>query len=406
MKSKYIRLPVLSAIIFVFGFGVLWTQQEEDKPIPIILKPIKTVYPNYPDHLKKEGIAGEVIVSVGVNEKGKVRIADGVIRSLHPELDKLALSAAKEWKYEPLISPKKKDFDGVYTFISFIFDPGEMPEVEDLTPHEPLGFESLAALERSWEACKKMEDEGYLYLCRERIRESIKNIENNGDGFMWGTPDDKSPGEYWRFQVYCYIPSLGLPKKNRYINEYQITSRDNRVTELRTPVKPLLNERDSEYGKKPISFPIPISVAARLLAPGFRDEYEYKLGNDGKTLGKDCRVIEIKARKKQSAPIRKATVWVERNSGRVVKTEIECGKTAIDERILAECRQFYLVPHLTATYEYDNDIKGILFPSRSEIILDYSQLDRTNDRDTRIKLNISYDNYRFFSVSTEPKIIK
>lgn len=76
------------AIIIISGFGLSGRRQEKDTPIPIVLKPIKTVYPKYPDHLKKEGIAGEVIVSVWVDEKGNVKIASKpfhLIRSLHPE---------------------------------------------------------------------------------------------------------------------------------------------------------------------------------------------------------------------------------------------------------------------------------------------------------------------------------
>ncbi|RPI92457.1 MAG: TonB family protein [Spirochaetales bacterium] len=404
-----LRTTVCVTAIILLGCGLIWGRQEFDTPIPIVLKPVKTVYPKYPDHLKKEGIAGEVIVSVWVDEKGNVKIASKpfhIIRSLHPELDELAVSAAKEWKFAPLIVPKKNNFDGVGNFLSFLFDPGESSEVEDAAPREPLSRELLTLLDRSWASCEKMEDVADFYLCRERIKENIKNIVNVGDGFMWGTPDDIDAGEMWRFQVYCFVPDLGLPKTNRYINEYQITSRNSRVTELRTPAKPLSNERNSMYEKKPLSFPIPMSVSSRLLAPGFRDEYDYFFGEDEKILGKNCRVIEIMARKKKSAPIRKATVWVERKSDRVVKAEVECGETAIDKRILAECRELYLVPHMTATYEYDNDIKGIRLPSQSKIVLDYSQLGRRNKRDTRIKLAISYDKYRFFTVSTEPKIIK
>ena len=404
-----LRATAFIAIIIIVGFGLNGGQQEKETPIPIILKPIKTVYPKYPDHLKKEGIAGEVIVSVWIDEKGNVKIATKpfhLIRSLHPELDELAVSAAKEWKFAPLIAPKKNNFDGVGNFLSFIFDPGESPEVEDAAPREPLSPELLTWLERSWESCKKMDEVADFYLCRERIKENIKNIVNVGSGFMWGTPDDIGSGEMWRFQVYCFVPDLGLPKTNRYINDYQVTSRNSLVTELRTPVKPLPNERNSTYEKKPLSFPNPMSVPSRLLAPGFRDEYDYSFGEDEKILGKNCRVIAIMARRKKSAPIRKATVWVEQNSGRVVKAEVECGETAIDERVLAECRELYLVPHMTATYEYDNEIKGIRLPSQSKIVLDYSQLGRRNKRDTRIKLAISYDQYRFFTVSTEPKIIK
>jgi len=404
MPGSQLRAPAFAAILMIIlAFSPLWPRQIESSPV--VLKPIKTVYPKYPDHLKKEGIAGVVVIQVWIDEEGNVKIPGfplHIMRSLHPELDKLATEAVKQWKYAPpLIQGKPR---GAWTYISVIFNPDELPEIEDSAPREPLSHELLAMLDRSWEYCLKMDDIAHFYLCRERIYEKIKNIVNVGSSMMGSFADESNSDAV--FRVRSFVPDLAMPKTNRYVNDYQITSQNSRVTEQRTPVKPLSNERNSMFGKKPLSFPIPMSVPAWLLAPGFRDEYDYSFGEDNKILGKNCRVIEIKARKKHSVQIRNATVWIEKNSARVVQVEIECGKTAIDERILTECRQFYLVPHMTATYEYDDDKKGILFPSRSKIVLDYSQLGRANTRDTKMKLDIRYDNYRFFTVETEPRIIR
>jgi TonB family protein len=386
----------------MLGFSPLWPQQKESNPV--ILKPIKTVFPKYPDHLKKEGIAGEVIVWAWIDEQGNVKIPGfplHIIRSLHPELDKLATDAVKQWKYAPPLTLGKQR--GALTYISIIFDPGKLPEVEDSAPREPMSDELLATLDRSWEYCRKMDDIAHFYLCRERISETIKSIVNVGPSLMGSGLIE---GQVITVRVGSFVPDLASPKTNRYVNDYQITSQNSRVTELRTLVKPPSNERDSSFGKKPLLFPIPMSVPARLLAPGFRDEHNYSFGEDDKILGKNCRTIELKARKKRGVEVQKATLWIEKNSGRVVQAEIECDATAIDERILAECRQYYLAPHMRATYEYGDEKKSILFPSRSRIVLDYSQLGGTNKRDTKMKLEIRYDNYRFFTVETEPKIIR
>jgi TonB family protein len=402
MPYSKLRAMDFSAIIMILlGFSLLWPGQKDASPV--VLEPIKTIYPTYPDHLKNEGVAGEVIIWVWIDEQGDVKILSPVpiIRSLHPELDKLAMAAVKQWKYAPPLTLGKPR--GAWTYISIIFDPGELPEAEDFAPREPLGDELQAVLDRSWEYCRKMDDIAHFYLCRERISETIKSIVNVGPALMGS---GEIEGQVITVRVGSFVPDLARPDTNRYVNDYQITSQNNRVTELRTPVKPLSNERNSMFGKKSLSFPIPISVPTRLLAPGFRDEYQYSFGEDRKILGKTCRAIELKARKKRSVEVQKATIWIESNSGRVVRAEIECDASAIDERILAECGQYYLVPHMKVEYEFGDDKKGVLFPSRSKIVLDYSQLGRTNTRDTKMKLDIRYDNYRFFIVETEPKIIR
>jgi hypothetical protein len=61
---------------------------------------------------------------------------------------------------------------------------------------------------------------------------------------------------------------------------------------------------------------------------------------------------------------------------------------------------------MNVTYEYGVEKKGILFPSRSKISLDYTGLGMTNKRETKEKLNIQYDHYRFFTVDTNYRIIK
>ena len=322
------------------------------------------------------------------------------MRSLHPELDKLATEAVQEWEYAPpLIQGKSR---GAWTYVSIIFDPGELPEVEDLASQEPTSYELRAMLDRSWEYCRKMDEIAHFYLCRERISETIKSIVNVGPSMMGSFGDEFQS----IFKVKSFVPDLSNPNRNQYVNDYQVTSRDNLVTELRTPVKPALEERDSQFGDKIISFPIPVTIPSRLLAPGFRQEYIFLLKDEKRILGKACYVLEVNSRKKRGIQIKEATIWIEKGDFRVVKAEIRLDASAIDERIRAECREFYLVPHMTVTYEYGVEKKSLLFPSRSEIVLDYSQLGRTNTRDTKMKVDIQYENYRFFTVETDSQIKK
>jgi TonB family protein len=396
------RLSILAAVISLFVWPNSAQPQQQELKV-LVLNPIKTVYPVYPEHLKKEGIAGEVIVWAWIDEQGNVKIQGRphhILRSLHPELDELATEAVKNWKYAPLLIHGKPR--GVWTYISVIFDPGELPEEEDLASREPISDELKAILDRSWEYCRKIADIAHFYLCREKISQTIKNIVNVGRSMMGSFGDEA----YSTFEIKSVVPDLANPERIQFINEYQITSQNSFVTELRTPVKPPSNERISPFINRPLSFPIPINVPALLLGPGFREEFIYSLGKDEKILGENCQVIEIKSRKKRGVQFLCATIRVERNSARVVQAEVECGSSAIDKRVLTECHQYYLVPHMRVTYEYNVDKKGILFPSRSEVVLDYSQLGPTNTRDIKMKLNIRYDTYRFFTVETNSEIKK
>ncbi len=146
-----------SPIVLLFAFfsllpgnNLLGFQETEYKPH--VLKPIKTVYPVYPEHLKKEGIAGEVILHAVINRKGEVEFRNTnpfrIVRKLHPELDHLALEAVRQWTYEPVIVNGRAA--NVTIYISVRFDPGEYLDPNDSVVPEPLSEEVSAFLDQCW----------------------------------------------------------------------------------------------------------------------------------------------------------------------------------------------------------------------------------------------------------------
>jgi TonB family protein len=403
-RRKSLVFAPLGITAILAGSLFLRSQQTDTKPY--VLKPIKTFYPVYPEHLKNEGIAGEVIVRVTVNEKGdvEIRTANPIIikRKLHPELDQLALEAVRQWKFEPIDVFGKAI--SLPVLISVIFDPGEFIDPDDSVIPEPLSEELTAFLDQGWEYYIKNEEYADYYVCRERRREKIRSLVAHRFSMAMGTDKIKYIPEY-------FLPDLGEPSRNTYRDEYQITTKDHRVIERRTPVKPPADERTSLFGEKPINSLTPIRVLSRLFAPGYRQEFVFSLGEDRKILGKICRTVEIKAIKRRGVFIKKATAWVEKNGFRLVKAEVEYDSTVIDERLLAECKQYYLAPYMTITCEYEVENKGFLFPSRQEISIEYDHLGSalggsSNKRGEKANIDMTYDQYRYFSVGTDYKIIK
>ena len=68
-------------------------------------KPIKIVDPSYPELAKQAGVMGTVWLGVRTDESGKV-VAVKVLRSV-PLLNKAAVDAVRQWKYEPFLSKGK-----------------------------------------------------------------------------------------------------------------------------------------------------------------------------------------------------------------------------------------------------------------------------------------------------------
>jgi len=62
--------------------------------------PIKTPPPKYPDALKHDGITGVVALVLVIHEKGSIDSVS-VAKSSHPEFEKPAMDAVKNWKFKP-----------------------------------------------------------------------------------------------------------------------------------------------------------------------------------------------------------------------------------------------------------------------------------------------------------------
>ncbi len=105
------------------GVGAVKPIREIEKPLKIGegVKPprlIKKVIPIYPVNCKKEGIEGLVILEATTDIYGNI-VRVKPLKPAHPELDKAAIEAVKQWKYEPYIKdgkPRPVSFTVTVTF--------------------------------------------------------------------------------------------------------------------------------------------------------------------------------------------------------------------------------------------------------------------------------------------------
>ena len=64
------------------------------------LEVLETVYPDYPEALRKKGAAGDIIIRVDIGPDGSVKIA-AVASSQIPDLNSAVLQAVKKWSFKP-----------------------------------------------------------------------------------------------------------------------------------------------------------------------------------------------------------------------------------------------------------------------------------------------------------------
>ena len=69
--------------------------QTKEPPVPV-----RTVAPDYPDELRRDGVSGLVMVECTIDEQGNV-VEPAVEKSSNPAFEKPALAALKKWKFKP-----------------------------------------------------------------------------------------------------------------------------------------------------------------------------------------------------------------------------------------------------------------------------------------------------------------
>ncbi len=93
--KKHLNHALLAASLAVLAPTAVRAQAKAEPPVPVRMVP-----PDYPTELRREGVAGVVMISCTIDEKGDVQ--DPVIeKSSNATFDKPALAAIKKWKFKP-----------------------------------------------------------------------------------------------------------------------------------------------------------------------------------------------------------------------------------------------------------------------------------------------------------------
>jgi len=412
------KTKLISSLVFCIFLFASWMYGENQERIIIQtpFKPTKEVYPDYPEILKKEGVAARIRLFIRIDRKGNVRRASFWLPSAYPEFEEIIEEAFLQWKFEPFIH--RGEPIGAVGFLTVIFFPGKFippdrksesimkPIVEELSalPNEELQI----VLDKCTEYCLKLSESALYYVCHEEIKEKYKRIKKEeGYGVSAGGSFDLDPDEYMKAES-DKILTLGGTEKNVYVYDYQLIKKEGNIEEKR-----ILMEKDGKdvkledvpKGTKPSYTLKPVLVPVQIFGIEHRSKFSFRLVGDDRIKGKLAYVIEACLRPGQTGYIRRGRIWVDKSDFRIVKVEVETDFVEGFEQIFAECNQYYFKPHFKSTYYYEIDKNGLLFPSRSKIRVEYSGF-LYKKRDLKSEIEVTYGNYKFFTVKWSHETIK
>lgn len=109
--------PLFSSVLLVAALAVPAQAQTKSEP-PV---PVRTVAPDYPDELRREGLSGLVMVKCSIDEQGNVT-ETLVEKSSNAAFEKPAIAALKKWKFKPAKQDDKPVAIKVSIPIKFVFE--------------------------------------------------------------------------------------------------------------------------------------------------------------------------------------------------------------------------------------------------------------------------------------------
>ena len=365
-----------------------------DKSSIQIPSPILKVMPVYPEKCREEKVEGIVILEVTTDKGGNVIDAQ-ILKDTHPELDRAAQEAIKQWKYEP-VTKNGKPISAMFTVaVDFrlrkaIFDKNLESSSESTTDLETI-------LRKSAEYCDKLAHSALFFVCQERIREEIYPYSSAERVHVTSTATSG-------FRSYRIMPTGSKKIVNSYVYDYQLIKKGDMIEESRTLLEENREERHEEnaelkarrfYSERSAFGPV------GLLSKEWQDMYSYKILKEKTIDGRKAIVIEAKPKRNMEGKPNYGKIWVDKEDFSIIRIEVEQESLAGYEELKKAIEKRKIRPIITVTHDYAIKKNGIRFPSKTTFKEDYFGL--YAGRLKKSRMHITYDNYRFFTVEVKVK---
>jgi len=331
-------------------------------PIMMPPRPLYRFNPIYPVTCRNSQIEGSVIAEVSTDTRGYVNRVR-VLKPAHPDLDRAALLALKQWRYEPL-STDEKPFAALFA-VSVDFKLRGGGSIQEQKTGKDIQVDLDRILKKCASYCEKLEYTAFYFVCKEEITEDIYRGPATGKN--------------------TYIYDYKLQKKKDEIAESRILREDNGKKRYETEAELKTNTFLSERA---------LFAPLGLISESVHDLYDYELVKEEEIFGRNAYVIKGTPKKENNPNYGK--LWIDKEDFSVLKIEMKqeslAGYTGLKEGL----KEYGIEPVISTTYYYEIEKKGIRFPSKTDFLENYRGLSRFRSRETRrSRTVIEFSDYQF-----------
>jgi TonB family protein len=376
-------------------------------------KGISTLMPAYPEELRRQGIQGEVKLQVAIEAKGTVAGVK-ISQPLHPYLDFAAVQAVRQWTFEPATKTGKPV--PFTANITLVFDPERYRryEAEAEQAGTPAGQESAVGsdlariLNGAAAYCGKLETAALEFICEEKIGETHYNFATEPE---WRAIEvtSRETGQIVRQAVFPQWDPQRTIRSN-YVCDYLFVRKGGEVKERRVVLEDdgkKMPDRKTLLEEKRFTALNPVLAAIELLGGERQALFNYRIISRAALQGRNAAVIEAIPKSGNSRGVEYAKIWVDSENFQILRSEVQGVPIEGYDDVLKDSVQFRVRPYLLTTHTYEFEKNGIRFPSESIIRVEYPRHGEfTKDRTLKLKIDMKYDKYQFFSVTTDGEVKK
>jgi TonB family protein len=377
-------------------------------------KPIRTVMPAYPEELRALGVRGQVELQAAVDEKGNL-MGLQVSKSLHPYLDFAAIQALRQWKYEPTYQGGKPV--QVILTLAVNFDP-EIYRLYEENALLPTGADPAKPsrsgildeiLEGSADYCRKLTGAALDFICEETIKEIHYSFAKE---MSWSGIAVSPKGYQGQPIITAWTPSWDPQRttKSDYTCDYLFVKKDVEIEERRIVLKAnghKLPDRNTLLEEKRFTALNPLLAATRILNRDRQPLFNFRLLETEKVRNRKAFVVEAIPKSGNTWGVEYAKIWIDQTGHQVLRSEIQGVPLEGYDDVLEDTSRFNIKPILTTTHTYEVEKNGVLFPTRTTIRVDYPLLQTWfSRRELKLKIEMEYNQYKFFTVETENVVKK
>ncbi len=377
----------------------------------------REVRPFYPETLRERGVKGEVGLRLTIDAKGAVRRVE-IRESLYPYLDYCAMSAFKQWLFEPVA--KKGKATGATFDYSFRFDPMlhyvDGPDREEIRAASEQSHD--IALQEILEGCRdysrKLAEQALYFICEEAITivhhqlkplQILRELIFRQGEVIW---EDPVTGGRVVYKGSVQIMDPSQSERKRYVCDYQFVRKNGEIEEQRLLLKEdgrSISGRSMTIEEERLSPFTFVFVAERILAFGRQESFEFRILRKERTGGRMAVVLDAFPRSGNADGVLSARLWVDQKDHRILKTEIFGVPIEGYDDVLKDAILLNIEPRFVTTHEYQMERDGVLLPTHVKVRIEYPGI-RRSSLETKARLDQTYKKWKFFGVETSHEIIK